>query len=101
MSNGIPQGSPISGILSAFYSSELLEKFAERAGRLENTLPDRGIPATISAFVDDCKLTTHSTSLDSNCEELKNAFEFAYAWLRSAGLAHDAGKSELIHHPWT
>ena len=94
--NGIPQGSPVSPILAAFYSAELLEKFAippdgpELA--LRDKTPSKPSPINMLMYVDDGKIYVSSTSLYTNIVLLKLAYEEVAAWLTSAGLAPDLNK---------
>jgi hypothetical protein len=97
--NGIPQGSPVSPILSSFYSSELLEKFTNRIeAPLRDNTPSRPSPINIIMYVDDGKIYVSSTSLQTNVLLLKTAYSEVEAWLRSAGLAPDLAKREIMHY---
>ena len=98
--NGIPQGSPVSGIFSAFYTAGLLEKMAARAKRLKGTLPERGTPTTTTLYVDDGRLWCHALTLEACMAELQDAYQEVMDWLKSAGLSPDFGKTEFIVHGW-
>ena len=97
--NGIPQGSPVSPVLAAYYSAELLEKFA-----IPTILPSRDLtpshpsPVNIIMYVDDGKIYVSSTSLQTNVIILQLAYKEVEAWLRSAGLAPDLTKREIMHY---
>ena len=95
--NGIPQGSPISPILAAFYTAELLENFPKRFEEFDNK-EDKSTGTHIFIYVDDGTLVTSSTSLTTNCKVLKRAYEITEEWLRSAGLSSDVSKRELMHY---
>ena len=97
--NGVPQGSPLSGILSAFYSQEVLVILAQRATRLRGAYSRRrAVPAQGMFYVDDGDLTTHSPSAEENIRELGEAWTVVREWFKSAGLKEDPGKGELIHY---
>jgi hypothetical protein len=97
--NGIPQGSPVSPILAAFYSSGLLEKF-ERNERPVNPLPlpDNPTDPTMFMYVDDGMIFVSSKSLDTNIRLLCSAYKEARAWAKEAGLDFDLVKRELMHY---
>ena len=98
--NGIPQGSPVSPILAAFYSAELLEKFAPQNfpfNRLDTT-PSQPSPINIIMYVDDGKLYVSSNSLHTNIILLQLAYKEVETWLKNAGLAPDLAKREIMHY---
>jgi ribonuclease HI len=86
ISNGIPQGSPLSPILAIIYSAELQE--------LRSLILRRIISF---AYIDDRALLTSSKTLEKNMEKLKPAFEIVSNWLRSNGLEVQPNKIELMH----
>lgn len=96
--NGVPQGSPISPILAAFYTAELLEEFQRGTTVQADPNPDKATSVHLIMYVDDGKLYVSSKSLETNVERLKEAHERAETWLRSAGLSPDYGKRELMHY---
>ena len=97
--NGIPQGSPVSPILAAFYSAELLEKFnTPIQPPLRDYNPSHPSPVSIIMYVDDGKIYVSSTSLQTNVILLANAYSEVETWLRSAGLAPDLAKREIMHY---
>ena len=99
--NGIPQGSPISPILAAFYTAELLELFTPldpNPNAQPFPHPDSPTDAHLLMYVDDGKLYISSKSLDTNIILLKAAYLKAEQWLRSAGLSSDYSKRELMHY---
>lgn len=97
--NGIPQGSPVSPILAAFYTSELMEMFEQSANEVNALpLPDDPTNVTLFMYVDDGKLFVSSRSLETNVNLLKTAYRRADNWLRSVGLAPDLTKRELMHY---
>ena len=97
--NGIPQGSPASPILAAFYSAELLEKFAIASNPSPTcTTPSQPSPINILMYVDDGKIYVSSMSLHTNVILLKLAYKEVEDWLLSAGLAPDLAKREIMHY---
>jgi hypothetical protein len=98
--NGIPQGSPVSPILASFYSAELIENFntIEAPNPERNTIPSQPTQTNIIMYVDDGKIYVSSNSLETNTILLKLAYAEVETWLRSAGLASDLTKRELMHY---
>jgi ribonuclease HI len=102
--NGIPQGSPVSPILAAYYSTELLEKFAIPPDgpnsdlALRDRTPSKPSPINILMYVDDGKIYVSSTSLYTNVILLSLAYEEVALWLNNAGLAPDLNKREIMHY---
>jgi hypothetical protein len=82
---GIPQGSPLSPVLSLIYLLPLLYLF----------LQDPNI--SIRAYVDDFLILATSGSFNVNCEETQDAAITANNCLRKLGLEFELEKSELIH----
>lgn len=98
--NGVPQGSPVSGILSAFYSTGLIEFMQQRracAVQMRQLNPTF-ISPSLSLYVDDGRATVHSDSLELNTAELRYAFCVIREWFKGAGLQPDL--DELMHHTW-
>jgi len=96
--NGIPQGSPISPILTAFYTAELLEQFKHNTQANHNQNPDKATEVHLLMYVDNGKLYVSSRSLKTNVEKLKEAYNIAEKWLQGAGLSPDYTKRELMHY---
>ena len=82
---GIPQGSPISPILSSIYTSFILSSL------------DNHPNVNLKAYVDDALMLASSHSLNTNITRLSDAFGAIINWLRAIGLGIDADKTELIH----
>ena len=95
--NGIPQGSPVSPILAAYYTSDLLNLFCSNPAQ-STPVPDKPTPVTIFMYVDDGKLTVSSRSLETNIIYLKSAYNKVDEWLYQAGLSPDYMKRELMHY---
>lgn len=96
--NGIPQGSPASPILAAYYSAELLKKFAITSSTTLTTTPSQPSPINVIMYVDDGKVYVSSKSLYTNVIILQLAYKEVEAWLLSAGLAPDLSKREIMHY---
>jgi Reverse transcriptase (RNA-dependent DNA polymerase) len=97
--NGIPQGSPVSPVLAAYYSAELLENFAiPLSPTIRNFTPSHPSPVNIIMYVDDGKIYVSSTSLQTNVIILQLAYREVESWLKSAGLAPDLSKREIMHY---
>ncbi|KIJ91943.1 hypothetical protein K443DRAFT_13986 [Laccaria amethystina LaAM-08-1] len=85
--NGIPQGSPISPILTAFYTSGLLEQFQPKSlnpANQEFPSPDNVMDVHLLMYVDDGKLYVSSKSLKTNVAYLKGVYNKAKKWLKDA-----------------
>jgi len=98
MVNGIPQGSPISPILTAFYTANLLEQFQPKQAGQGEPNPDKTTDVHLLIYVDDGKLYMSSKSLETNVTHLKEAYNEAKKWLKAAGLSPDYAKRELMHY---
>ena len=101
--NGILQGSPISPILTSFYSAGLLDIFETPTNPIEipeNHACNHSTHVSILMYVDDGKLTVSSQSLDTNNYILAKAYQLVDQWLHSAGLSSDKNKRELMHYTW-
>lgn len=98
--NGIPQGSPVSPILAAFYSAELIESFAipNTPTPEQRTFPSHPSPINIIMYVNDGKIYVSSDSLETNVILLRLAYMDIESWLKSAGLASDLAKREIMHY---
>jgi hypothetical protein len=95
--NGIPQGSPVSPILAAFYTSDIFNLFLPNP--IQSTpVPDKPTAVTLFMYVDDGKLTVSSRSLETNVIYLKSACNKVDEWLHQAGLSPDYAKRELMHY---
>jgi len=96
--NGIPQGSPISPILAAFYTADLLEQFQPKQAGQGEPNPNKTTDVHLLMYVDDSKLYMSSKSLKTNITHLKEAYNKAENWLKAAGLSPDYAKRELMHY---
>jgi ribonuclease HI len=82
---GIPQGSPISPILSSIYTSFALSAL--------DTLPN----VSLRAYVDDQLILATSSTLERNSVRLAEAFKVIHRRLIALGLSIDFEKTDLIH----
>ncbi|CAK5263969.1 unnamed protein product [Mycena citricolor] len=94
--NGIPQGSPVSPILAAFYSSFLLEMFPPNQAAVP--LPDEPTHVNLIMYADDGKIYVSSDALDTNVRLLLSAYKKIAEGLKKAGLSIDPAKRELMHY---
>lgn len=103
VTNGIPQGSPISPALSIVYASAIYEEF--QRSLLTRTIPlglppSKAAPVALLGYIDDGNLYASSVSLDLNVAILKDAFSTVTRILENLGLTIDLSKSDLIHFSW-
>jgi ribonuclease HI len=100
--SGIPQGSPVSPVLAAFYTAELVEKFRIDNTQLEDddnsTTPSAPTLTSVIMYVDDGKIYVSSKSLETNVILLKLAYKEVEEWLATAGLSADVTKREIMHY---
>lgn len=82
---GIPQGSPVSPILAALYTSFMFRAVADIPG------------ATLLAYVDDGLLEVVSNSLTSNTNTLRLLYVVCVDYLKRVGLSTDDDKTEMMH----
>ena len=86
ISCGIPQGSPLSPILSLFYNADLLEKCKSVAQGL-----------SVNAFIDDTTLFAIRSSSEKNGKLLASAHDKCLDWARTHGVVFAPSKYQLIH----
>ena len=81
---GTPQGSPLSPILSALYTSPLL------------ALTESWIHHDLIIYVDDGVIYAMSTTANAAASSMVHGLEQALAWLYRNGLTVDPDNTELI-----
>ncbi|EED12709.1 reverse transcriptase, putative [Talaromyces stipitatus ATCC 10500] len=79
---GLPQGSPVSGILFMLYIAPLF-----RLGNSRNKF----------SYADDAANLAISTSLATNCEALSDSLQEALNWGAAEGITFALDKYELLH----
>lgn len=82
---GIPQGSPLSPVLSTIYTFNVLPCLSDISN------------SDLKAYIDDVLLLAVSHSLEGNVDKLTRAFNTVTHQLIALGLDIDADKTELIH----
>ena len=82
--DGTPQGSPLSPIISALYTSFLL------------SLSSTWTHSALSLYVDDGAILAISATPKSACENAISKFEQSLRWLDTNGLQTDAEKTEIM-----
>jgi hypothetical protein len=82
---GVPQGSPISPVLSVAYTSSLLHKM----GSWTNS--------SLGMYVDDGILFACADSWDAVQDTLRLRYAICEEWLRRVGLSAEPDKTELLY----
>src|SRR5260221_8650804 len=101
---GIPQGSCVSPVLAAYFSSPLINRInkATSSSRIPtcsnpSILADSPHPTSTTLYVDDSNILIISKSVKTNIKLAKYAYLAAEKWTHHQGLSLDAAKSGLIH----
>jgi hypothetical protein len=82
---GIPQGSPLSPILSAIYTAWIADTLKGRGG------------CSLLMYVDNGALSAFGPTLESNVLVLQQTFSLAVKRLQDVGMPVDKGKCDLMH----
>ena len=93
ISTGVPQGSPISPILSVIYSSPVLRSLAS-APSMTNLLL---YPVTVRSYINDFSFLAIGSDTVEMTEALRSSYLDITSGLSSIGMSIDPSKSELIH----
>ena len=86
VTEGIPQGSPVSPILFLFFIADLLDN-----------INNEGLRTSPIGFVDDINILTYSESTERNCTILQRIHRKCQQWAIKHGAKFAPEKYELIH----
>ena len=93
LSTGVPQGSPISPILSVVYSSTVIRSLALSPSRTPLLL----YPTSVRSYIDDVSFLAIGADTEDTSTALRQSFLDIEHGLAKIGMNLDPTKSELIH----
>ena len=86
---GIPQGSPVSSILLAFFTAPLMRELAQYIG-------ERGYMVALS-YVDDFYMVVYSKSARNNCRWIEDLHRIIKRWAADNGAEFNPRKYAVMH----
>ena len=86
--NGIPQGDPLSPVISVIYMSAMLKQLFPHS---ENAV------SQCMSYIDDFVLLTSSPRLEDNIDQLENDYIKLSKAFNALGITIEASKTELMH----
>jgi retron-type reverse transcriptase len=99
--NGLPQGSPISGLASSLYMADILmhmQNITTREYQSTHSLENIS-PTTMVMYIDDGNIWVSSSSLKTNIQILQAAYKAVSKTLAKSGLAIDTKKCNTNEKP--
>jgi ribonuclease HI len=90
---GIPQGSPVSPVLSVIYSADVIRHIRDSP----DLVTEAGYPLRPLSYVDDFAILSISNSLADNAQTLGRGLEQTLSRLRDVGMTIDTDKLDLMH----
>jgi hypothetical protein len=105
ISTGVPQGSCVSPILAAYFTSPMSKAIAESVAKELSNDPELSAqhsknlikPHPLTLYVDDGSLAASAPSRAEATKVVQLAFKAAHGWLKKRGLKTDQVKNDLIH----
>ena len=95
---GVPQGSPVSPVLTCIYSSAVLEHLNKNPIFAETG--NHPLPVGPCAYVDDFGFLAISDDLETNIYMLRKTLDNTTSILTTIGMSIDPDKCDLMHFSW-